>query len=371
MPKKSNDIAKEVWGQIYARAATAEDAAIMDPDYDPRNEEERLRVALKDAGWPDDHIAQRIEIHREREASAPATSPGVNPFVESYLKTLCDDVEESMDRLKMDSHAKVARGIEPRAWASASKINVITTDENIITVSAFLFRFCGLIARAYTRTLHLNPYIWDGKDFPETTVHRNFRGKPELFRYWLRIYLSFALTGTHVLVPYKPATPSEVIVFEHVARAMEIFVIAHEYGHHHHAHGKGLDNDSHAEEFEADQFALKISGQVKQVPAFIDNPYLKSGAGGVVMLLALDTLREVQRHFGTLPEATLDTHPAFQERIKRFDSVAMLEPKEFSRLKGFRIAAQRVMGSVNSLLLPALTGIPKDQFRSLALRETG
>src|SRR6185312_8462062 len=110
---------------------------------------------------------------------------------------LCDDIEEAMDRLKIGSHAKVARGVEPRALATASKINVITTDESIVTVSAFLFRFCGLIARAFTRTLHLNPYIWEHKDYSEKTVHGYLRSSPDLFRYWHRIYMSFALTGTH------------------------------------------------------------------------------------------------------------------------------------------------------------------------------
>jgi len=366
MPKKSNDIANEVWGQLYARAAKAEDAAIVDANYNPADDDARARAALKSAGWSDEHIDQRFEIHRQREASAPVTSPGVNPFVESQLKQLCDDVEEVMDRLKMDSHAKVARGVEPRAWASASKINVITTDESIVTVSAFLFRFCGLIARAFTRTLHLNPYIWEHKDFSEKTVHEYFQTSPELFRYWLQIYMSFALTGTHINVPYKPATPSEVLVFEHIARAMEIFVIAHEYGHHHHAHGKGLGSDPQAEEFEADQFALKISGAVKQFPPMLENPYLKSGAGGVVMLLALDTLRDVQRLFGNASETTLDTHPDVLARIERFDSVALLEPREFARLNGFRLAAQRVMGSVHSILLPAIAAISKDKLRSLA-----
>src|SRR4051794_34577738 len=89
--KKSNDIANEVWGQLFARAAKAEDAAIVDADYNPADEEARARSALKDAGWSDAHIDQRLEIHREREASAPVTSPGVNPFVESQLKALCDD----------------------------------------------------------------------------------------------------------------------------------------------------------------------------------------------------------------------------------------------------------------------------------------
>ncbi len=90
---------------------------------------------------------------------APVTSPGVNPFVEIHLARLSDYVEAGMDRLKMKSHAKVARGVEPRAWASASKINVIMTDESIVTVSAFFFRFCGLVARAFIRSIWMERRI--------------------------------------------------------------------------------------------------------------------------------------------------------------------------------------------------------------------
>jgi hypothetical protein len=52
--------------------------------------------------------------------------------------------------------------------------------------------------------------------------------------------MSYAVTGTNILVPFRPATKVEVLLFEQIARAMEIFAIAHEYGHHHHAHGRRL-----------------------------------------------------------------------------------------------------------------------------------
>ena len=363
MPSKANQAAKEIWEQVFARLAETDDAAVVDPDYDPAADEAKALQALKEAGWSDETIAKRMELHKAERASAPITSPGVNPHVEAHLARLCDDVEEAMDRLKLGSHAKVARGVEPRAWAYASKINVVMTDESVVTVSAFLFRFCGLIARAFTRTLMLNPYVWESKRFSEQEIHGYFRAAPEILRYWMQIYVSFALTGTHVFVPYKPARATEVMLFEQVARAMEIFVIAHEYGHHHFAHGKSLDADPHLEEFEADQFALRISGELERTPLFFENPYLLSGAGGVVMLLALETLKEIASILGRKQRHAMGTHPAVDARIARFDSVAVLEPREFERLKNFRMAAARVMRSANAALLPALKALPVETFR--------
>jgi hypothetical protein len=364
MPK-SNEAARDLWSQIFASRAKADHATLLDPKTDRAEEEAKFTRGLRDAGWSDEHIRQAIERQKSIEGSAPITSPGVNPFVEAHLARLCDDVEAAMDRLKFDSHAKVARGVEPRAWAYAAKVNVVLTDQSIITVSAFLFRFCGLIARAFTRTLLLDPHCWDEKRFDQRFIVRHLLEEREILLYWMRIYLSFAVTGTHALVPFKPARPHELLLFEQIARAMELFVIAHEYGHHHHGHGKQLDAAPHAEEFEADQFALCTCYEVERYPLIFINPYLSSGAGGVIMLTALETLRQIEDFIGVKRTGTVDTHPKTAIRIARFNSVAVLKPAEFDNLNSFRTASGRVMRVVNSLLLPALKALPSDTFREI------
>lgn len=167
------------------------------------------------------------------------------------------------------------------------------------------------------------------------------------------IYASYALTGTNVLVPFRPGTPTELMMFEQIARAMEIFAVAHEYGHHHLAHGRQIGADAHAEEFEADQFALKICYEVEHVPLLLENPYLSSGAGGALLLMALETLNSATHSLGTEANAA-DTHPSATARIERFDSVAVLKPKEFRMLRGFRLACTRVMALMNSELIGPL-----------------
>lgn len=234
------------------------------------------------------------------------------------------------------------------------------------TVSAFLFRFCGLVARAFIRTLRVEPYGWDGDSFDVANTHLAFRKSPELLQYWLQIYLSFATTGTHVNVRYWPSTPEEVLPSEDVARAMEIFVVAHEYGHHHHQHGRMIDADPNAEEFEADQFALRISGVLAERRAILRNPYLESGAGGIIMLMALDTLRAVEQALGFSNRGQSDTHPETNLRIGKFEGIALLQPAEFTRLKRFRLAAARVMTVVRDIIVPAIPPMPAEDLRKLA-----
>jgi hypothetical protein len=355
--KKKNESAKDLWGQVFANLAKGENATLLDEEYDRSEDEAKMAKALQEAGWSESSIQQRLEISRSEFASAPVTSPGVNPDVETHLARVCDDVEAAMDRLKLDSQTRVARGVEPRAWAYASKVNVIMTDESIVTVSAFLFRFCGLIARAFTRTLLLEPHGWDAKIFDERLVRLHLGTNPETLRYWMRIYISFALTGTHVMVPYKPAKPHELLLFEQVARAMEVFAIAHEYGHHHYGHGKQLGSNPHSEEFEADQFALRIGYEVERYPLIYINPYLASGAGGVILLTALEALREFETILGSHHAGIADTHPKVKARIAKFNTVGLLNPAEFQTLNNFRTAAGRVLRVVHSILLPAFKGL--------------
>ena len=360
-----NESATQFWEQYFARLSADENATLVDPTHDEREDEARLRVGLAAAGWAEHEIDERIKIQKDAEASAPVTSPGVAPSVERLFARLCDDVEGAMGRLGLDSQTRIARGIEPRAGPLAAMTNIIMTDQAIVTVGSFLFRFCGLVARACTRTIYLNPVRWECEDYADAVGRELLRGRPDLIHYWLRIYLSYAVTGTHILAQLKPATKSEVWMFEEIARAMEIFAVAHEYGHHNGGHGRQMGSDPKREEFEADQFALRVGYELERFPELIPNPYLASGAGGVVLLKALNTLIKVEETVTNTPLPVSDTHPTIAERLERFDTIAVLSPKEFSVLKGFRTVCHRVMDCVEIEVLELLLSIPKDAHNKL------
>lgn len=327
--------------------------------HDEQADRERGNEALRAAGWSAEWIAGSDAVEEERIAAAPETSPGINPRVEAQYAILADAVEAAMDRLDYHSQERVARGVEPRVGPYAAKTNVIMTDESIVTVGAFLFRYCGLVARAFTRTLRLNPWLWEPSDYDEKRARKLIAGDPQLLLYWMHIYTSFAVSGTHAFVPYRPSTPEEVMLMEQIARAMEIFAIAHEYGHHHLDHGRELAADPRAEEFAADAFALRISDEVEKQPVVMENPYLLSGAGALILLCSLDTLRAVEKALGARhPDP--GTHPSVTERIARFESVRLLFPDEHRWLKGFRTASRRVMKVVHKMLMEGLAGMPDE-----------
>lgn len=162
---KDVEAASDLWGQVFGRQAEHPNASVLDSGHDAGDDDARKWAGLLAAGWTEDQIAKMDAAAEERIAGAPVTSPGVNPRVEAQHAALCDAVEAAMDRLGMKSQARVARGIEPRVGPYAAKTNVVMTDESIVTVGTFLFRYCGLIARAFTRTLRLDPWLWERADF--------------------------------------------------------------------------------------------------------------------------------------------------------------------------------------------------------------
>jgi hypothetical protein len=368
MTKKTNVMAADFWSQIFATLANDPAAAVNDPEHDATQDEVRMREGMAAAGWTPAQVEAIAQIQKERTQSAPSTSPGINPQVEAQYAILCDSIEAAMQRLNLDSYANVARGVEPRTGPFASKINVISTELSIVTVGAFLFRFCGLIARAFTRTFQLNPWLWNDRDFTPEKAKDLLKSRPDLLMYWMKIYLSFGVTGTHVAVPYKPSTSSEVILMEQIARAMEIFAIAHEYGHHHLAHGKVLGADAKEEEFGADQFALKISEEVEKIPLGLPNPFLTSGSGGAILLMALNMLSQFERALGAAVVES-DTHPAAAARIAKFDSIKVLFPAEFAQHRSWRVPCVRLMEAVEAQMSEILAVSGPEMEQMGALRE--
>ncbi len=354
---KVNDVALDLWRQILERDLSAPEATRWDPDFDVAAHYARLEAAWRAAGWSAVEIEQRLAIERAELAAAPQSSPGVNPAAEVFLARLCADVEQAMQRLGLDSYKRTARGIEPRVDATATKINVVMTDQSIITVGSFFFRFCGILAKAFTRTLHLAPYFWESPRCTADTARQLIRQHPALLRYWIELYASFAVTGTQALVPFVPATPTEIVLIEQVAQAMETFAIAHEYGHHHLDHGRALDVDALAEEFAADQFALRISYEIERTSIRPVNPYLASGAGGMILILALDLLREIRHALPRGPAPLSDLHPVTDARLSPFDSVSLLKPAEFAVLRNFRSVSHMIMSSVAAEVRPVMQEI--------------
>lgn len=344
-----NEAAKDLWAQIFSRAAELPDAAMNDPNYQSDEERERiLTEAFLKAGWCTDEINRLITLSREREDEPNANSPGVAPGLEAHLGRLSNRISEELSYTGAGAHQRLEVAIDPKVGIEASLTNVIMTDEAILTVSSFLFRWCGLIARAYTRTLLQDIGYWSR---PAVSVREDMLfliKRPALALYWGRIFMSFAATGTHVAVPYLPSARHELHLMEQVAWSMEYFTVAHEFGHHMLLH-RSVEDDPKEQEYEADRFAIRICERLTMEPfGNIENPYLRTGAGGTLMLKALAILRSVQRN-GAREEISL-THPSTEERIRKIMNRHAMQPDQFRIDLDFNETALRVMTAVAEFL---------------------
>jgi hypothetical protein len=106
---RTNESAEDLWRQVFANLAKHANATLMDPAYDPTADEEGLRDELARVGWSASEIDLRIRIHKDATATAPVTSPGINPVAELIFGRLCDDGASSRPRRIEDKRHRDSR----------------------------------------------------------------------------------------------------------------------------------------------------------------------------------------------------------------------------------------------------------------------
>ena len=348
--KQQNDAARDLWAQMFERAAADLNAALHKPDEeDEAGQRELIAHALKEAGWSEAEIERHIQSYGLPVHLDNPNSPGVGPGLEHRLNVLADCIRDALSEIGETSHETVEVAIEPTTGVSASLTNVIMTKQGILSVSAFLFRWCGLVARAFTRTLYADMAHWTSLASSPVSDREMLIKHPHLVLYWFRIFVSFSGTGTHILVPFRPSSPSEFHLFEQIAWSMEYFTVAHEFGHHV-LRSRGVDEDPKEHEFQADAFAVKVCERLEFEPfRLLSNPYTRTGAGGSLILLALEILRGFEHPANGGPTSA-ETHPTASDRIARISARNVMQPKQLEMDQEFNGTVMRIMSAVAAVM---------------------
>lgn len=159
---------------------------------------------------------------------------------------------------------------------------------------------------------------------------------------------------------------------EQMAIAMEVFAVAHELGHHCLDHGRALEagTSPKQEEFEADLFAVKLCEKVERSVGYREiqgfeapNPYLSTGAGGVLLLGAIEIFRKMKEKIFHDPR--FDTHPDFLDRANKIMLRNVLDVTKHQTTSDFCGSAANVLRCVMLEFEPIMRAWPFQKFSSL------
>jgi hypothetical protein len=267
----------------------------------------------------------------------------------------------------------VAYGVQPKMGLEASQLAVMGTSASIITVSQGFPPFCNLISKAVALSMvpKGGSMGWDSIE-----VLTRLRQTPKLQIFWTQIFSSYALDGwppTDIEMPLLD--PLQQWVRLQVLQAMELFAVAHEYGHHVLKHGESQatneTRDHFSDEHEADVFGrlICLNEGLESTPP---NLFTASGAGAVLMLGGIELVRRTKAvlETGVAKPSPRRSHPPLDERLAMIAGGDQ-HANETDRavFEDMRQCARQLLESVWSVVEPVVTGMHQNGFRPQALKQ--
>lgn len=263
-----------------------------------------------------------IDEYKRALLNTSQGSPLDDIHVRQILERIIGEIEEACREHRIPIRSGVVYGVAPELGLRISQSAVLKTQASIIDVSIPFITFCNLITKALARSLPqypAGPQVKVSNDPSEVRVR--LQQSPDLVTEWARIFSSYAELGWPPPGGHLITDTATQAVRYMLIRAVELFALAHEYGHHVMMHGVASASseettDPFVEEHQADLFARSASiaiGLRENAP----NVYAMSGAGGVIILGALDLVRRAKAVLETGNDQVppRERHPPFSDRI--------------------------------------------------------
>lgn len=257
------------------------------------------------------------------------------PLTHYMINSLEDTIVQSLKLLGYDLLDGVSLGVTDKEGLSAEQLKLIMTNASIININADLFltitRFSKLIAKSLPLKITGNEIFHI--DFDKTNnIYRNLND-PTLQFEWDNFFADHALSLKHP--PRGPAIQlnslEQSTLSESFSTCMQIFVIAHEYGHHvkQHSTNELISSDSccteehRKDEFEADRVAFEVSTVASTLEEHFEiSNFLYTNVGALLVFLLFDYINMAQSILLT-GENKYDvhsekSHPSGPNRYRKF-----------------------------------------------------
>jgi hypothetical protein len=288
--------------------------------------EENREVLLKlirGAGPPRQDEEDILETYKQSLLGTSHGSQFDDVSARRIIELVIGQIEEVCLEQGIPTHAGVVYGSDAMLGLVIGQRAVLETEASIIEVSIHFLSFINRIARLLARTI---PYQQVSDD--EIRVWRDIEALRDVLRRdidlvhdWSEALTSFAAVGVQPQGPTVPLNDAQNAIRTLLLRAIELFAIGHEYGHHSMRHGRVTSSEDSVtaafqDEYSADLFGRGCS-MVIGAREDEDNFYAVSGAGGVLILGSLELVRRVRAvlETGRDEPPPRSHHPPYLERV--------------------------------------------------------
>ncbi|MGA8497806.1 MAG: hypothetical protein WB764_20125 [Xanthobacteraceae bacterium] len=342
-------------------AEVAEDAAIARDllrQYQERSIDRLAETALTTAaGITDPAISASIA-----EKLRPGRLEGPIHGFELLVRGYANWIEQICSKLNLPLRGGVACGVlwNPELLGPAHQA-VMTTDASMIVVPESTLMLCHFFSKLLARSFPLKSAVGETQvNFAAETALANIRADARLRDYAVGFLAYLATLDRRLMKPLGNAGGLARPVWRNLLVSTELFVVAHEYGHHIAMHGSdgwaaanGEPNlQSKINELEADRIAALI---VAHYGAESEIAAAHSVASGVVALVGLDLLRRARSVLfsGHVQDINSDTHPTLDQRLLVFETLRY-DPRNVEHVRSMRQNYRDIMEGLWSIIFPDL-----------------
>jgi hypothetical protein len=286
-----------------------------------KNGREQMLALLRSYGVKEDEADALLDLHIA-DVTSPAISKFDDPYGHALIRSLVSEITAICEQGGVAVREGVVIGVSVTDGLHAYQSEVPLTGASIIDFAMPFTTFCNQFAMLLARTLEHNV---EGDRMALSCdpafVRKALRNDTELRATWVRLFARYAIEGWPQSIPRTGQDTQRLSTRLHMVHAMELFAVAHEYGHHVLLHGLSDSSlptsDPTQMEHDADGFGRMISiaiGSNAEPPNYFEI----TGAGGVLMLGSLDLVRRTIHVLttGNTDFPPRDIHPPLADRIK-------------------------------------------------------